>query len=153
MQLQRLDLGESNRAALHHIEAQIAQLGEKIDTSEARFGHVEVIERGLTDLFHQIEDIRANIGEASAFKRDLADLRLTQAEADRRTQEMLGAVQDTIDRLSDRLTTIETEARAERARAPAPAPVAMPAAPRMPAVAPQNAAPVAAAPMPVAGDA
>ena len=42
-----------NRAALHHIEAQIAQLGEKIDTSEARFGHVEVIERGLTDLFHR----------------------------------------------------------------------------------------------------
>ena len=147
MQLQRLDLGESNRAALHHIEAQIAQLGEKIDTSEARFGHVEVIERGLTDLFHQIEDIRANIGEASAFKRDLADLRLTQAEADRRTQEMLGAVQDTIDRLADRLTTIETEQRAERARPHAPMPVAVPVAPRTPMTAPLAAAPLPAAPL------
>src|SRR5262249_20489746 len=147
MQLQRLDLGESDRAALHHIEAQIAQLGDKIHTSEARFGNVEVIERGLTDLFHQIEDIRANIGEASAFKRDLADLRLTQAEADRRTQEMLGAVQDPIDRLADRLTTIETETRAERARSQPPVPVAVPVAPRMPMAAPPAAAPLPAAPL------
>ena len=150
LELQRLDLGESNRAALHHIEGQIARLGEKIDTSEARFGHVEVIERGLTDLFHQIEDIRANVGEASTVKRDLADLRMTQAEADRRTQELLGAVQDTIDRLADRLTAIETDARAERARPPVP--VAAPMAPRMPMAAPLAAAPLPTASLPVAAE-
>ena len=95
------------------------------------------------------------MGDASAFKRDLADVRLTQAEADRRTQEMLGAVQDTIDRLADRLTNIETEARSERTR-PAPAAVPVVAPPRMPAAAPLNVAPpvapqpLATAPQPIA---
>jgi localization factor PodJL len=112
-QLQRLDVGDGNRAVLGHIEGQIARLAEKVDASAARLGQVQIIERGLADLFLQIEDIRANVVEAAAFKRDLADLRLTQAEADRRTQAMLAAVQDTIDRLADRLHRIESDTRAE----------------------------------------
>lgn len=119
-QLQRLDVGDGNRAVLAHIEGQIARLAEKVDASAARLGQVQIIERGFADLFLQIEDIRANVVEAAAFKRDLADLRLTQAEADRRTQAMLAAVQDTIDRLAHRLDRIESDRRAEPQHASQP---------------------------------
>jgi localization factor PodJL len=140
-QLQRLDVGDGNRAVLGHIEGQIAQLAEKVDASAARLGQVQIIERGLADLFLQIEDIRANVVEAAAFKRDLADLRLTQTEADRRTQAMLAAVQDTIDRLAHRLDRIESDTRAEPQPHPQPPGHAamMPALARVPAVAPAEA--------------
>jgi localization factor PodJL len=141
-QLQRLDVGDGNRAALGNIEGQIARLAEKVDVSAARLGQVQIIERGLADLFLQIEDIRANVVEAAGFKRDLADLRLTQAEADRRTQAMLAAVQDTIDRLAHRLDRIESDSRAEPQPHPPQPPLQaamMPALARVPTVAPAEA--------------
>src|SRR5262249_28910726 len=117
-QLQRLDLGETYRAHLGQIENQIAILADRIQASEARFGHADLIERGLADLRLQIEEVRVDAGDSAAVRRDLADLRVTQAESDRRIQQVLGTIQDTIEGLADRLTTIESDARAEAAQRP-----------------------------------
>jgi localization factor PodJL len=142
-QLERLDLGQGTPVALGHIEAQLGKLGEKIDASDARLSNVEMIERGLADVFLQIEEARANAIEAGEFKRDLADLRMSQSEVDRRTQETLGTVQDTIERLASRLETMETKrvqppipsvAPATPANAPTPT-VEPPPAPQLPPLA------------------
>jgi localization factor PodJL len=129
-QLARIDLGHGDAAALGHIENQIAQLSERIAASDARLGNAEMIERGLADLFLQIEEVRANAIQAAEFKRDLADLRLTQSESDRRTQQTLDAVHNTIERLVDRLAQIETVRRADTpAASQMPSPAAAPRAP------------------------
>jgi localization factor PodJL len=112
-QLERLDLGPGEQPALAAIEDQIAKLADKIDASDARLGNAELIERGLADVFLQIEEARANAVAAEEFKRDLADLRLSQSEADRRTQQTLEAVQDIVGRLADRLATMESGRRDE----------------------------------------
>jgi localization factor PodJL len=146
-QLARTDLGQSDPAALGLIESQIAKLSDKIAASDARLGNAEMIERGLADLFLQIEEVRANAIEAAEFKRDLADLRLSQSESERRTRETLDAVHNTVERLVERLSLIETGRRADailESHAPAaPPPPPAPRAPAPPAPA------VAKAPPPV----
>jgi localization factor PodJL len=159
-QLARIDLGHGDPAALGHIEGEIAKLSEKIAASDARLGNAEMIERGLADLFLQIEEVRANAIEAAEFKRDLADLRLVQSESERRTQQTLDVVHNTIERLVGRLAQIETAKGAEvPAESHTPPPVAprapsppMPAAKVPPPVftAAPPAAPAPAAPAPAA---
>jgi localization factor PodJL len=127
-QLERLDPGGNDQVALDHIEGEIARLADKINASDARVGNIDSIERALADLFLQIEETRANAVEASEFKRDLADLRLTQTEAELRTQQTFEAVQDAVERLADRLAAMEGGPRAEPAQPPLTAP-ARPAAP------------------------
>ncbi|MFL6565793.1 MAG: hypothetical protein ACJ8G5_12750, partial [Burkholderiales bacterium] len=145
-QLERLDLGGNDQAALEHIGGEIAKLADKINASDARLGNIDSIERALADLFLQIEETRANTVEATEFKRDLADLRLTQTEAELRTQQIFEAVQDTIERLANRLAAMEGEAQAE----PAQPPLATPA--RVPPIAmPAPAAPPAKTPAPQSG--
>ena len=153
-QLEQLDLGPGEPPNLAPIENQIARLTEKIDASDVRFGNVEMIERGLADVFLQIEEARANTIAADEFKRDLADLRLSQTEADHRTQQALEAVQSTIERLADRLNTVETRkpnpvppAFAPAPAAPAPS-LSVPSASAPSASAPSASAPSASAPSP-----
>jgi localization factor PodJL len=148
-QLERLDAGGSDQAALDHIESQIAKLAEKINASDARLSDIEPIERALPDLFLQIEETRANAVGASEFKRDLADLRLTQTEAELRTQQTLEAVQNTVERLAGRLAAMESEAQAAPAQRPLAAPArtqaAMPPAQTPTAERPSPPAPTTAA--------
>jgi len=129
-ELQRIDAGHHNQAALDHIAGQIGALAARVSASDSRLDSIEMIERGVADLFMQIEDARTNVPDTTHVQRDLADLRLTQAESDRRLQEMLRSVHDGIDRLAERLVTIETSRRAaEQAPAPAVAPARAPVAP------------------------
>src|SRR5262249_46042174 len=73
-QLQRLDLGETYRAHLGQIENQIAILADRIQASEARFGHADLIERGLADLRLQIGEGRGDAGGRTRRPWDLARL-------------------------------------------------------------------------------
>ena len=143
-QLDRLELGAHDQPALAHVAEHIAKLAEKIDASDARVGNVEMIERGLADVFLQIEEARANAIEADEFKRDLADLRLSQTEADRRTQHTLEAVQETIERLTDRLASIETVGRSGPAPGASGSPSAVPPPPASALPIPQTSAPAGA---------
>ncbi|MFL5086575.1 MAG: hypothetical protein ACJ8FP_17310 [Xanthobacteraceae bacterium] len=145
-QLERLDLGGNDQAALEHIGGEIAKLADKINASDARLGNIDSIERALADLFLQIEETRANTVEASEFQRDLADLRLTQTEAELRTQQIFEAVQDTIERLANRLAAMEGEAQAEPAQPPLATPARVP-----PTAMPAPAAPPAKTPAPQSG--
>jgi localization factor PodJL len=128
---ERLERVQSMRAeqdALEQIEAQIGRLAEKIDASDERMAQFGGFERTLADLFMQIEDSRAGAIEAAEraakvaarelttaeaadqaavelLHRELADLRGLQSESDRRTQDSLEAVHETMRRLVDRLSS------------------------------------------------
>src|SRR5262249_43188396 len=57
-ELQRIDAGHHNQAALDHIERQISALAARVGASDSRLESIEMIERGVADLFMQIEDAR-----------------------------------------------------------------------------------------------
>ena len=60
--------------------------------------------------------------EVSALKRDIESLHVNQSESEQRTHETLEAVHDTLERLVERLATVETGIRCRAAAAPACAP-------------------------------
>jgi localization factor PodJL len=57
-------------------------------------------------------------GPAESIRRDVASLKEIQASADRRTQDMFEVVYDTIERIVDRLATLEEELRDRHAGSP-----------------------------------
>jgi localization factor PodJL len=67
-------------------------------------------------------------GDVSAFRRDLETLHAHQAETDQRTQETLEAVHDTLERLVERLASVETGLHGQR---PAAAPAREPEMPEI----------------------
>src|SRR6185369_14776306 len=57
--LDRMPLSQGDQLALGALEDRIANLSEKLDTSDARLGHLEAIERGLGDLLVYLEEMRS----------------------------------------------------------------------------------------------
>jgi localization factor PodJL len=133
--IERMELARDSAPALDQIAAQLGRLSEKLDASGARLAHLDTIERGLSELFDQLEGLHAGalaaaqhaakeaaleVSGASAgagfevegLKQDLSALRQNQAHSDRRSQDTLEAVHDTLERLVDRLAMVETEMRA-----------------------------------------
>ncbi len=133
------------------LEGQIIGLAHKLDATEAQLGNLGAIERAIGDLVEQLHHARASaidaaeqagraaaremIGEAAggadvdALKHDLAAFRATQADIDRRTQDMLEAVQGTLERLVDRLAALETDMHGRAIAAASMAPAISPFAP------------------------
>ncbi len=133
--LEWVQLTHTDHAALAHLEDRIATLVQRFDASETRFGHLEAVERGITDLLVHIEDIRGIAGKdatsnvPAAFERDVAEIK----QSEQRTQDLLEAVQGTVEQVVDRLAMIESGIR-ESASRPAPVlPAPMPPAPMPPA--------------------
>jgi localization factor PodJL len=114
------------------LEAQLTRLTGKLDATDARLGNLGAIERAVADLMGQLHDARASAIDAAeraartaaremmgasagagpevdALKHEFADFRSTQADIDRRTQDMLETLHGTLERLVDRLTAIETD--------------------------------------------
>jgi len=137
-QLQRLsdklDTAETaaDQRGFEQLEAQLARLTQKLDAADARLDHLGTIEHAVADLVEQLQDARAGALDAAeqaaraavremmsaspgrnpevdTLKHELAEFRATQAEIDRRTQDMLETLQSTLERLVDRLSLIETE--------------------------------------------
>ena len=117
------------------------------------------VEEGLLDIQRSLERQHANLvslaetgrndgaspmdpGIVDAVKRELSDIRHSQSETDRRTQDSLETVHNTLGHVVDRLAMIEGDLRAVRA-APIAAP---PAAPARATVEAQEEAPRAAMP-------
>jgi len=160
----KLDTVEAaaDQRGFKQLEVQLAQLTQKLDSADARLGHLDTIEHAVADLVEQLQDARVNALDAAeqaaraavremmsasagadvdALKHELAEFRATQADIDRRTQDMLETLQGTLERLIDRMSAIETDlptVAAAPSVAPAPsiatAPVraASPSAERLP---------------------
>jgi len=162
-QLQHTPLRDSDQVALGHLENQIVRLAEKLDASASRLGQLESVERVMADLMVRLEESRRTAIEAAeraaraaarevvgsdsaeldTIRQSVGDLRQIQAASERRTQDTLEAVHDTLERLVDRLAMIETEMRGDGRRPGASAPaVSAPAAPP-PAAPPPVAPPLA----------
>jgi localization factor PodJL len=56
----RMQMSQGDHMALGALEDRIAKLSEKLDTSDARLGHLEAIERGLADLLVYLEEMRSS---------------------------------------------------------------------------------------------
>jgi localization factor PodJL len=140
--IERVELARDSIPALDAIAAQLVRLSERLDAAGARLENLDAIERGLSNLFEQIEDLRANATavaeragkeaaleiagtvatatfEVDALKHELDTLRAGQTQNERRTQNTLEAVHDTLERLVDRLAVVETEMRGDDNAAPA----------------------------------
>jgi localization factor PodJL len=147
----KLDTVEAaaDQRGFQQLEAQLARLTQKLDAADARLGHLDTIEHAVADLVEQLQDARVGALDAAeqaaraavremmgasanadvdALKHELADFRATQADIDRRTQDMLETLQSTLERLIDRMSAIETDLPAMAAGS-APEPVAPIAAP------------------------
>ncbi|MFO1115230.1 MAG: hypothetical protein U1E28_06075 [Beijerinckiaceae bacterium] len=154
---------QAGRDDLLSLQQQIENLSSKIERSNGRDETVVSLERMIGDLFGQLNETRAAAFEAaenaarSAVReamssgavaapreeigREIADLRQIQDTSDQRTHATLKAVHETLERVVDRLATLEGEIGEPRApRAPAPE-----AAPPPPTRPPGVSTPVAAA--------
>jgi localization factor PodJL len=132
--LEWVQLTHTDHAALAHLEDRIATLVSRFDASDARLGHLEAIERGLADLLVHIEQMRGINGSATegailtppaarAIERDVEEIK----QSERRTQESLEAVHDTVEHVVERLATIEGDLRGDRVTRATPEPEPAPA--------------------------
>ncbi|MDB5602313.1 MAG: Sel1 domain protein repeat-containing protein [Xanthobacteraceae bacterium] len=144
--IEKVQLSRGDHMALGHLENRIAQLVERLDASDARFGHLESIERGLVDLLVHLEEMRSASGGnairsapdtkppvVEALKQDIAALQAT-------TQEKLEDVHGTIEKVVDRLAMIESGMRSQP---PPPGPPSPPQPPQ-----PQRQPQTSSAPLP-----
>ena len=153
-----MPVGNDGASAFAHLEQRVSYLLERLEAStDHRAGNLGRVEDGLQDILRHLETQHANFAALTAssqgavaapdsglvdiVKRELSDIRFSQSETDRRTQDSLETVHNTLGHVVDRLAMIEGDLRAVRS-----APVA-PAAPQRPAPpAPQAAPPPAVAP-------
>jgi localization factor PodJL len=128
------DASARDQAAFEHLERQILHIADKLDSADHKAGDLRAIERGIQQLTLQVREAReeavataervarkvaADMADAapsagadvSALKRDLESLHVTHVESEQRTHETLEAVHDTLERLVERLATIETGPR------------------------------------------
>lgn len=169
--LDRVELGAGNAPLLDAIAKQITRLTDHVESTEARLDTFEQVERSMRELLdgmHQMRESAVSAAERAAkevsldivrqsahapveidsLRQDFDLLRQSHSQSDRRTQDTLEAVHDTLERLVDRLAVVETDIRGERtgpmvespsirpmeslasttAPAPVPAPRPMPAA-------------------------
>jgi localization factor PodJL len=170
--LDRIPVGNDNASAFAHLEQRVSYLLERLETSsDPRASNLRGVEEGLQDILRHLERQHANLANLASLaesnrnmsapapqpidsglvdivKRELSDIRYSQSETDRRTQDSLETVHNTLGHVVDRLAMIEGDLRAVRIAPEAPRPAAAPVesraeAPRaaMPAFAPQAFAP------------
>jgi localization factor PodJL len=170
--LDRIPVGNDNASAFAHLEQRVSFLLERLEATGDRTAAAPVVdlgrvEEGLHDILRSLERQHASLvnlaemerptasaapemdpGIVDLVKRELSDIRFSQSETDRRTQDSLETVHNTLGHVVDRLSMIEGDLRAVRtAPQPAPAPVEIrEEVPR--AMPPQSFAPPPFTPMP-----
>ncbi|HEX7920226.1 MAG TPA: hypothetical protein VF583_04695, partial [Bradyrhizobium sp.] len=168
--IDRLQVGNDSSSAFTHLEQRVSYLLERLESADQRSGNLGRVEEGLHDIMRHLEAQHAHLasladatrnnvsstspqpmmdsGIVDLVKRELSDIRFSQSETDRRTQDSLETVHNTLGHVVDRLAMIENDLRTVRT-APPPAPVApAPAEPRMEA--PRMEMPRTAMPQPIA---
>ncbi len=144
---------DADRIAFERIESKILELAQKLDASDPRLDSLGAIERSIGDVMFQLKETRAaaieeaeraaravasemlsDAGataiEIDALKGELAEFRASQAELDQRSEDALEAVHGTLERLVDRLATIEIGVRTGARTAAEPQESRVPAASR-----------------------
>jgi localization factor PodJL len=139
--IDRMPVGNDNGSALAHLEQRVSYLLERIEAStDPRANNLGRVEDGLQDILRHLQTQHASFaaltetsrniaapadnGLVDIVKRELSDIRFSQSENDRRAQDSLEAVHNTLGHVVDRLAIIEGDLRVVRA-----APVAPPHAP------------------------
>jgi localization factor PodJL len=155
--IDRMPVGNDGASAFAHLEQRVSYLLERLEASaDHRGGNLGRVEDGLQDILRHLETQHANFAALAAssqgavaapdgglvdiVKRELSDIRFSQSETDRRTQDSLETVHNTLGHVVDRLAMIEGDLRAVRST---PAAAAAPQRPTPPA--PQPAPPQAGA--------
>jgi localization factor PodJL len=157
--LDHMQVGNDGASALAHLEQRVSYLLERLEAAtDHRSGNLGRVEQGLQEVLRHLEAQHANLaafadnsrniapaatmqmdgGLVDLIKRELSDMRFGQTETDRRTQDSLEVVHNTLGHVVDRLAMIEGDLRAARA-APVPPPASVP--PPQPAPAPRAAMP------------
>ncbi|WP_426437599.1 hypothetical protein [Bradyrhizobium genosp. P] len=144
--IDRLQVGNDSGSAFAHLEQRVSYLLERLETSpsDQRSGNLGRVEESLHDIMRHLEAQHAHIasladatrninvpspqpamdsGLVDIMKRELSDIRFSQSETDRRTQDSLETVHNTLGHVVDRLSMIENDLRAVRT-VPSPAPAA-----------------------------
>ncbi|WP_342724884.1 hypothetical protein AAFG07_38970 [Bradyrhizobium sp. B097] len=166
--IDRLQVGNDSSSAFTHLEQRVSYLLERLESADQRSGNLGRVEEGLHDIMRHLEAQHAHIasladatrnnvntspqpmmdsGIVDLVKRELSDIRFSQSETDRRTQDSLETVHNTLGHVVDRLAMIENDLRTVRTAPPAP-PAPAYAEPRMEA--PRMEMPRAAMPQPTA---
>jgi localization factor PodJL len=160
--LDRMPVANDSASAFAHLEQRVSYLLERLEAStDHRSGNLGRVEDGLQDILRHLESQNANFaslaeitrsapqtfaapqdsGLIDLIKRELSDVRFSQSETDRRTQDSLETVHNTLGHVVDRLAMIEGDLRSVRTTPVAPPQqVAPPAAPPE-AIAPRVAMP------------
>lgn len=128
----------SDPQALDALQAQVGALLSRFDRSENDFAKLAALERSMHDLFALIEEQRGSVGEAASEAAREA-VRLAQSdtpargerelnavlreEAADRTSATLAAVSQTLEKVVDRLSVLESGIAQTRAPQPAATPV------------------------------
>ncbi|MGX9426053.1 MULTISPECIES: tetratricopeptide repeat protein [Bradyrhizobium] len=145
--IDRMQVGNDSASAFAHLEQRVSYLLERLEASpNPQSGNFGRIEEGLQDILRHLERQHANLvslaeasrnagapapqpldpGLVDMVKRELSDIRYSQSETDRRTQDSLETVHNTLGHVVDRLALIENDLRDVRS---APVPSAAPAEP------------------------
>ena len=139
--LDRIPVGNDNASAFAHLEQRVTYLLERLETSDRSplrqsrpgrgraAGHpapsrTPARQSGRARRQHQPRYSAPqpmDSGIVDAVKRELSDIRFSQSETDRRTQESLETVHNTLGHVVDRLAMIEGDLRAVRAARSQPA--------------------------------
>ncbi|MHC2331398.1 localization factor PodJL [Bradyrhizobium sp. USDA 4454] len=165
--IDRLQVGNDSSSAFTHLEQRVSYLLERLESADQRSGNLGRVEEGLHDIMRHLEAQHAHIasladaarsnvstsspqpmmdtGIVDLVKRELSDIRFSQSETDRRTQDSLETVHNTLGHVVDRLAMIENDLRTVRTAPPAP-PAPAYAEPRIEA--PRTETPRAATPQP-----
>ena len=99
--------------ALDHFEGRIAKFVERLEATDSRLNNLDAIERGLADLLVHIEEMRTQKHAAGTRADSAPGIDLLKQDM-ARTHDALTAVNGTLDRVADRLTTIENDIRSNR---------------------------------------
>ncbi len=147
--LDRMPVGSDNASAFAHLEQRVSYLLERLETStDPRAGNLGRVEDALQDILRHLERQHGNLaalaetsrngsaaqepmdsGIADVVKRELTDFRFSQSEIDRRTQDALETVHNTLGHVVDRLAMIEGDLHTVRSAPPVAPPPAAPPAP------------------------
>jgi localization factor PodJL len=100
--------------ALDHFEGRIAKFVQRLEATDSKLNHLDAIERGLVDLLIHIEEIRIQKEPAGARADTAPGIDLLKQDM-ARTHDALTAMHGTLDRVADRLATLENNIRGNRA--------------------------------------
>ena len=123
------DSASRDQAAFEQLERRITSIADRIETADQRSGDLSAIERGIQQLTLQVREAREESSataervaravmsdmpraDSESVRRDLETLHAHQTESDQRTQDTLEALHETLERLVDRLASVETSMHA-----------------------------------------